>query len=52
MSGPLGYQLATSDKFNFAPRQKVSHMPLKMIAAKIQVREFSTFGPLVVVLVK
>ena len=32
--------------------QNVVHMPLKMIAAKIQLRDVSIFGPLVVVLVK
>ena len=43
MSGPLGYQLATSDIF-FAPPQNVSHMPLKMIAAKIQPRDLFGFS--------
>ena len=51
MSGPLGYQLATSDIF-FAPPQNVSHMPVKMIAAKLQLRDVSIFPPLIVVLVK
>ena len=32
--------------------QNVVHMPLKMIAEKIQLRDISIFGPLVIVLVK
>ena len=38
--------------FFFAPPQNVSHMPLKTIEAKIQLRDFSIYGPLIVVLVK
>ena len=36
----------------FRCSQNVRHMPLKIIAAKIQLRDFSIFGPEVVVLVK
>ena len=35
--------------FFFRRSQNVVHMPLKMIAAKIQLRDFSIFRPLVVV---
>ena len=38
--------------FFFRRSQSLVHMPLKMIAVKIQLRDVSTFGPLVVVLVK
>ena len=38
--------------FFFRCSQNMEHMPLKMIAAKIQLRNFSSFGPLVVALVK
>ena len=41
-----------SRTFFFPCSQNVVHMPLKMIAAKIQLRNVSIFGPLVVVLVK
>ena len=41
-----------SRTFFFRPSENVVHMPLKMMAAKIQLRDVSIFGPLVVVLVK
>ena len=41
-----------SRTFFFRCSQNVCHMPLKMIAAKIHLRDFSIFGPLVVVLMK
>ena len=50
MSGPLGYQLATSEFF-LAPPKKESHMPLKTIATEKK-SDFLIFGSLVVVFVK